>query len=205
MQIEVWSDTVCPWCYIGLKRLQSALRQRPERTATVRWLPFELNPDLPVEGMDRRDYMLKKFGDPDRFKGMQGQMQALTRDLGIDYRPQLQTRMPNTRRSHMLIAASAANNVQTELTEAVFRAYFSNGRDIGDADILLELAAEVGLSRDWAGAVLADAELGAAIENQEAIARRAQISGVPFFVFDRKLALSGAQEIPVFLEAIDRC
>lgn len=205
MQIEVWSDTVCPWCYIGLKRLQRALLQRPECAATVRWQPFELNPDLPAEGMDRRDYMFKKFGDPDRFKGMQGRMQALTRDLEIDYRPELQTRMPNTRRSHVLIAAAAANNRQTELVEAIFRAYFSAGRDIGAVETLLDLAVEAGLSRDSAQAALGDKALDAAIENNEAAARRAQISGVPLFVFDRKLALSGAQEVSVFLEALDRC
>jgi predicted DsbA family dithiol-disulfide isomerase len=204
VQIEVWSDTVCPWCYIGLKRLQRALQQRPDRTATVRWLPFELNPDLPVEGMDRRDYMFNKFGDPDRFKNMQGQMRALTQDLGIDYRPELQTRMPNTRRSHMLIAA-AANNQQTELTEALFRAYFSSGRDIGTVETLLDVAVETGLPRDWAQGALDDSTLATDIETQQIAARRAEISGVPFFVFDRKFAISGAQEVTVFLQAIDRC
>jgi predicted DsbA family dithiol-disulfide isomerase len=204
VKIEVWSDTVCPWCYIGLKRLQKALDLRPEITAEVRWLPFELNPDMPEAGMDRKTYLQQKFGDPDRFQGMQGTMQRIAADLGIDYRPERQTRMPSTRRSHMLIAAGAATGRQTELKEAILRAYFSDGRDIGDPVVLRDIAAPFGIDAAQVDELLADSELRAAVAQHEDEAHRMQINGVPTFVFDRKAGFSGAQEVEVFLQVLDR-
>jgi predicted DsbA family dithiol-disulfide isomerase len=204
VKIEVWSDTVCPWCYIGLKRLQKALDLRPALAAEVRWLPFELNPEMPAAGMDRKTYLQQKFGDPDRFQGMQGTMQRIAGELGIDYQPERQTRMPSTRRSHMLIAAAAATGRQTELKEAILRAYFSDGRDIGDPAVLRDIAAPFGMDAAQVDELLANSELRAAVEQQEDAARRMQITGVPTFVFDRKLGFSGAQELEVFLQALDR-
>ncbi len=204
MKIEVWSDTVCPWCYVGLKRLQKALELRPAIVAGVRWMPFELNPDLPDGGMDRRQYMVQKFGDPDRFKGMQGAMQDVMSGLGIDYRPERQTRMPNTRKSHMLIQAAATIDRQTQIKETILRAYFSGGRDIGDLQVLQELLAPLGLEPVRVAELLDDVQLRAAVEQQESEARRMQINGVPTFVFDRKIGFSGAQEVSVFLQALDR-
>lgn len=172
--------------------------------ADIRWLPFELNPDLPDAGMDRREYLLQKFGDPDRFKGMQGAMQDITAALGIDYRPERQTRMPSTRRSHMLIQAAAAVGRQTQITEAILRAYFSDGRDIGDPRVLQQLAEPFGLEPARVARLLDDGELRAQVEQLEADARRMQVSGVPTFVFDRKVGFSGAQEVAVFLQVLDR-
>lgn len=204
MKIEVWSDTVCPWCYIGLKRLQQALDLRPAITAEVRWLPFELNPDMPESGMDRKTYLLQKFGDPERFQDMQGTMQRIAAELGIDYRPERQARMPSTRRSHMLIAAAAASGRQTQLKEAILRAYFSDGRDIGDPAVLRDLAAPFGMDAMQVDALLTNSELRAAVARQEHEAYRMQINGVPTFVFDRKAGFSGAQEVEVFLQVLDR-
>lgn len=204
MKIEIWSDTVCPWCYVGLKRLQQALGMRPAVVADIRWMPFELNPDLPDAGMDRREYLMQKFGDPDRFKDMQGAMQQLTGSLGIDYRPERQTRMPSTRKSHMLIQAAAEFGKQTAVKEAILRAYFSEGLDIGDARVLMELVEPLGFEPARVARLLEDDALRALVEQQESEARRMQISGVPTFVFDRKLGFSGAQEVAVFLQALDR-
>ena len=204
MKIEVWSDTVCPWCYVGLKRLQKALDLRPAIAAEVRWLPFELNPDMPAAGMDRKTYLQQKFGDPDPFRGTQGSLQRSAAELGIDYRPERQTRMPSTRRSHMLIAAAATTGAQTGLKEAILRAYFSDGRDIGDPAVLSDIAAPFGIDAAQANELLANSELRAAVAQQEDAARRMQINGVPTFVFDRKLGFSGAQQLDVFLQALDR-
>ena len=203
MKIEVWSDTVCPWCYIGLKRLQKALDLRPAIVAEVCWLPFELNPDMPESGMDRKTYLQQKFADPDRFQGMQGTLQRIAADLGIDYRPERQTRMPSTRRSHMLIAAAATGR-QTELKEAILRAYFSDGCDIGDLAVLRDVAAPFGMDAAQVDELLANSELRAAVAQREDEAHRMQINGVPTFVFDRKAGFSGAQEVEVFLQILDR-
>jgi predicted DsbA family dithiol-disulfide isomerase len=202
VKIEVWSDTVCPWCYIGLKRLQQALAARPHIAAEVVWLPFELNPELPEPGMGRREYMQAKFGDPDRFKPMLAQMRAIAAELGIDYRPERQTRMPNTRRSHMLIAAAGTR--QMAVKEAILRAYFTAGEDIGDVAVLERIGLEAGLAPGLAATALANAELRQAVEQHEIQARAMNITGVPMFVFNRELGFSGAQELPVFLQVLDR-
>ncbi len=154
--------------------------------------------------MDRKTYLQQKFGDPDRFQGMQETMQRIAADLGIDYRPERQTRMPSTRRSHMLIAAAAGAPRQTELKEAILRAYFSDGRDIGDPAVLRDIATPLGMDAAQVDELLANSELRAAVAQQEDAAHRLQINGVPTFVFDRKIGFSGAQELDVFLQALDR-
>jgi predicted DsbA family dithiol-disulfide isomerase len=204
VKIEVWSDVVCPWCYIGLKRLQKALAVRPDLSVEVQFQPFELNPDMPDSGMDRREYLQIKFGDPDRFQGMQGRMQAIAGELGIEYHPGRQTRMPSTRRAHMLLAASAGLGVQMPLKEALLRAYFAEGRDIGAPQVLEELAAPLGIDASQVQKILSDAELRSAVGRHAEEARRMGVNGVPTFVFDRRLGFSGAQEVPVFTQALEQ-
>ena len=206
MKIEVFSDTVCPWCFVGLARLQRALAQRPGLQVDVHWLPFELNPDHPEAGEDRAAYMQRRFGDPNRFADAQTRLKELGNELGIEFRFDLQRRMPNTRRSHQLIAwaGSQGPGVQTRVKAAVMAAYFSHGLDIGEPDTLARLAADCGLDEVSARAALADPELRAAVIDIESQARRWNISGVPTFIFDRREAFSGAQEESVMLEVIDR-
>jgi predicted DsbA family dithiol-disulfide isomerase len=131
-------------------------------------------------------------------------MRRIAADLGIDYRPERQTRMPSTRRSHMLIAAGAATGRQTELKEAILRGYFSDGCDIGDPAVLRDIAAPFGIDAAQVDELLADRELRAVVAQQENEAHRMQINGVPTFVFDRKAGFSGAQEVEVFLQVLDR-
>ena len=203
MLIEVYSDTVCPWCYVGVERLLQALAQRPERAAEVRWLPFELNPDMPDGGMDRAEYMLQKFGDVNRFAGAHGQLRELGAEFGIEFDFAAINRVANTRRSHALLAWAEASGRQTDVNRALLRAYFSQGRDIGDPTVLTAIAAECGLDGGAAAAALEDPQLRETIEALEAQALQWGISGVPTFIFDRRFAFSGAQQLPVFLEAID--
>jgi predicted DsbA family dithiol-disulfide isomerase len=203
MLIEVYSDTVCPWCYVGMERLMQALAKRPERAAELRWLPFELNPDMPVEGMDRTEYMLQKFGDVNRFAGAHRQLCELGAELGIEFDFAAISRIANTRRSHALLAWAGAGGRQTDVNRALLRAYFSQGRDIGDPAVLTAIAAECGLDGGAAAAALEDPQLHETIEALEAQALQWGISGVPTFIFERRFALSGAQQLPVFLEAID--
>lgn len=203
MLIEVYSDTVCPWCYVGYGRLQAALQQRPALTTEVRWLPFELNPDLPAPGMDRAEYMQQRFGDVNRFAKAQGMLREIGAELGLGFDFDAIRRMPNTRRSHALIAWSASKGCQGDIKRRVLEAYFAGGRDIGDPDVLAALAAEAGLDAVEARAAIDDAALHAAIERLEQQACSWQVSGVPTFIFDRRYAFSGAQPLEVFLQALD--
>lgn len=205
MKIEVYSDTICPWCYVGLARLQEALAARPGLAVELGWLPFELNPDLPPEGEDRRAYMLRRFGDVNRFAAGQQQLLDLGRPLGIDFQFDRVTRAPNTRRSHALIgwAGERGGELQTRVKQRVLAAHFTEGLDIADPQVLAGLAADCGLERDAALQAIADPARHAEIEALEAQAQGWGISGVPTFIFDRRYAFSGAQPLEVFLDAMD--
>ena len=203
MQIEVFSDVVCPWCFVGFARLQEALAARPGIGAQVVWLPFELNPDMPAEGRDRLEYMRERFGDVNRFDAAQKDLQGVGRQMGIDFRFERIRRAPNTRRAHMLLAWARRHGVQTPVKKAVLEAYFTHGLDVGDPEVLAELAADCGLERAAALAALEDSALRSEVDALEALARRWNVSGVPTFVFDRRLAFSGAQPLDVFLQVFD--
>lgn len=201
LTVDVYSDTVCPWCWLGKRRFEAALRSRPDLAVEVRWRPFELNPDLPAAGADRREYLLAKFGDPDRFKGAQQQLVDLGRALGIEYRFDAIARMPNTRGSHVL--AALAGERQAEVVERLFAAYFDAGRDIGDPAVLEAIGVEAGLDAAAVRAALAAPERHAAIAREEQQGQALGVQGVPFFVFAGKWAVSGAQEAEAFARALD--
>lgn len=203
MLIEVYSDTVCPWCYLGFARLQRALAERPAQAVELRWLPFELNPDLPAEGRDRAEYLRERFGDVHRFAKAQATLQVLGAEAGISFDFAAIRRMPNTRRSHALIAWAAGQGAQNEIKRRVLAAYFAEGRDIGDPGTLAALAGEAGLDPVGARAAVDDPRLHQGIAAREAQARAWQIHGVPTFIFGRRYAFSGAQPLPVFLQALD--
>ncbi len=206
MKLEVYSDTICPWCYVGFARLQQALAARPELAVEVAWLPYELNPDLPPEGEDRKAYMLRRFGDVNRFAAGQRQLIELGASLGIDFQFERVSRAPNTRRSHALInwAGEAGAAAQSRVKERVLRAHFTEGRDIADPEQLVALAAECGLDAEAARAALDEPARRATIVALETQAQRWGISGVPTFIFERRYAFSGAQPLEVFLGAFDR-
>jgi len=205
VKIEVYSDTICPWCYVGLARLQEALAARPVLEVELGWLPFELNPDLPPEGEDRKAYMLRRFGDVDRFAAGQQALLDLGRPLGIDFQFDRVTRAPNTRRSHVLIgwAGERGGARQTLVKQRILAAHFTEGRDIADPQVLADLAVDCGLDREAALQAIADPTRHAEVEALEAQARGWGISGVPTFIFDRRYAFSGAQPLEVFLDAMD--
>lgn len=204
MQIEVYSDLVCPWCYVGKARLSAAIAARPQADIQVHWLPFELNPDMPIEGRDRLEYMRERFGDLSRFDAAQRQLINLGTELGLQFNFDRVSRSPNTRRAHLLLQ-SVTPVMQQQLVDRLFHAYFTEGKDIGDEAVLLDLAVEEGLSPERVKASLTDQQLIFDVERLEQQARQWQITGVPFFIFDRRVAFSGAQPHDVFLQAIDEC
>ena len=202
MRVEVFSDTVCPWCYVGKQRFEHALAARPELAVDLKWLPYELNPDLPAQGADRAQYLAAKFGDANRFADAQRRLRDIGAQLDIEFRFEAITRMPNTRRSHALIAWAAA--VQSDVKGRVLRAYFSEGRDIGDPQVLVSIAADAGLDATAARAAIDDPALHRGIAALEAQAQSWGITGVPAFVFERRYLVSGGQEPQVFLQVMDR-
>jgi len=202
VRVEVFSDTVCPWCYVGKQRFEHALAARPELAVDLKWLPYELNPDLPAQGADRAQYLAAKFGDANRFADAQRRLRDIGAQLDIEFRFEAITRMPNTRRSHALIAWAAA--AQSDVKGRVLRAYFSEGRDIGDPQVLVSIAADAGLDATAARAAIDDPALHRGIAALEAQAQSWGITGVPAFVFERRYLVSGGQEPQVFLQVMDR-
>jgi predicted DsbA family dithiol-disulfide isomerase len=203
--VDVTSDVICPWCYIGKRRLERAVRDLGGRHEVhVRWLPFQLNPAMPTEGMDRRAYRTAKFGSWGRSLALDAQVAAAGEAEGIAFAFDRIGRTPNTLDAHRLIALAGEQGVQDALVEAFFRGYFTEGRDIGDRGTLLDLAAEAGLDRGRAESLLGGDEGLDSLRGAEVQARRIGVQGVPFFVINGEVALSGAQGPEAFLDAFDR-
>jgi predicted DsbA family dithiol-disulfide isomerase len=205
VRIDVISDVVCPWCFIGKRRLESALelmRARSDRAPDVEivWHPFQLNPDLPVEGIERSDYIARKFGS--RAQDIYGRVSAAGRSVGIDFAFERIVRQPNTVAAHQLIAIAQDESKQEDMVETLFQAYFLEGMDLTQTDNLLVLAERAGLPRATARSALEDDARRQAVAAADHQARALGVTGVPFFIFDRRLAVSGAQEPEVLVRAI---
>src|SRR5271170_7793414 len=139
MRIDIFSDTICPWCYLGKRRFELALAARPQYEPRVIWRPFELNPDLPWEGVERAGYLAARIGDPTQIADGQAALKLHGEAVGLQFRFDLIERLPNTRRSHLLIAHAARHGMQSEVAERVMQAYFEEGCDIGDVEELVRL------------------------------------------------------------------
>lgn len=204
MQIDIISDMVCPWCYVGKRRLEAAIARRSDLKFDLHWLPFELNPEIPPSGVDRRKYLAAKFGDGPRSALMQQALIDAGRDVGIDFAFKNIDRMPNTRGAHRLVMWAESAGVQNEIVEALFRAYFQDGRDIGNDAVLTSIAAAAGMDGEIVAALLAEGANADVVENLEAVARRMGVGSVPCFIVNRKYALVGAQESAAFLALFER-
>lgn len=205
MRIDVFSDPICPWCFIGKKRLEAAKTLRPDTTLQVRWRAFQLNPDMPPEGMDRADYLRVKFGGTSRAQEIYSHIARVGAEVGIPFDFARIPRTPNTLAAHGAIryAQTEAPEHADALVDALFHAYFLAGRDIGEIDTLAAIAGEVGLDPDAVAAHLAAGSYADEIRAEDEVARRAGIAGVPCFIVAGKYALSGAQEPESFLPLLD--
>lgn len=206
LTIEVVSDVVCPWCYIGKRRLEAALelyaRARPGAPAPkVSFHPFQLNPDLPPEGMPRADYVARKWGGRSS-ADVYARVSGVGRSVGIGFEFDRILRQPNTKAAHALIALAADLGVQPGVKEAMMRAYFIDGRDLTDIDTLVAVAEGAGLDPTRARAHLADPDALRAIDGADRQARSMGVEGVPFFIFNRRYAVSGAQEAQTLVDAM---
>ncbi len=198
MNIDIFSDTVCPWCFIGKRRLERALAERPELRPTIRWRAFQLNPQMPHEGMDRQRYLALKFGGAARASELYDTIHKVGESEGIAFRFDAIARTPNTVMSHRLLRFAEGHGCDGPLSEALFKAYFLDGQDIGDVAVLTAVAAEAGIDGEKARAFLESEELEQEILAEDQFARRLGIAGVPCFIVDGKYALSGAQEPEAF-------
>jgi len=211
LNIDIISDVVCPWCYIGKRQIEAALalyaQQNPGADAPrVTWRPFQLNPQLPAEGMSRQDYVVQKFGAA-RAKDVYTRVAAVGAEYGIAFAFDRIARQPNTVAVHSLIALAGAagpqaGDLQSRVKEAFLRAYFLDGVDLTKSENLVAIATAAGLDRTKVEQCLADPQSRQAVEQEDQRARSIGVEGVPFFIFNGKLAVSGAQGPEALLDAM---
>ena len=198
--IAIYSDVICPWCFVGKRRLERALREVGSE-ASVTWLPFELNPDMPPEGIERATYRARKFG-ADRSAELDASMTKLGREEGIAFAFDRMARTPNTRKAHALIAYASQVGRADAVVEALFRAYFEEALDIGSEAVLADIAERHGIARADVLAAVADPKLRDEVMAREGEAARLGVSGVPFFIVEERWAVSGAQPSDTWAEAL---
>ena len=205
VDIEVFSDVVCSWCYVGRRRLARAAELLAgKHEIRVTWKPYQLNPWMPPEGMDRAEYRRMKFGSAERSSGMDGRLREAGQSEGIELAFEKIARTPNTLQAHRLIWLAGQRGRQIEMVDALFQAYFTDGKDIGDNAVLAEVAASVGLDAEDVGRFLANDEGLAEVEEEEQLGRSLGIDGVPFFLLADKYGVSGAQPAEVLANVIER-
>lgn len=204
VMIDVVSDVVCPWCFLGKRRLEAALAALPEIKTVVRWRPFQLDPTVPPGGIERDAYIAGRFGDRSRFAAAEERLIAMGRAEGLNYRFDLIQRTPNTIDAHRLVRWASEIGQEAEIVERLFNLYFIEGADVGDHQVLAEAGALVGLDRDETLKRLAGDDDRANVTNEIANAQRIGVTGVPTFILIGRYGVAGAQETPTMIEAIRR-
>ncbi len=206
LRIDVVSDVVCPWCFLGQKRLDQAIAASPDVDIAVSWRPFQLDPTIPSEGMDRAAYMLAKFGDGNRLRDAHARLEALGQAVGIDYHFDAIKVSPNTLDAHRVIrwAGATGPEVQNKLVRNLFQLYFEQGVNIGDQSALADAAGEAGMDRAVVESLLASGADRDAVAEEAATASRMGVTGVPCFLFEGKYAVMGAQDVDTLVDAIEQ-
>jgi len=204
LRIDIVSDAICPWCYIGKRQLERALASLADEGLhfSVHWNPFQLNPDMPKEGRDRAAYRAMKFGSPERVREMDARVTDAAANVGLPFRLDLIGRTPNTLDAHRLIWLAGREGVQDGAMEAVFAAYFIQGRDIGDRDVLADCAAKAGMDRVSVAEFLAGDVAAQEMLAADRAAREAGVNGVPSFFLDGYGLYSGAMPAETMAEAL---
>jgi predicted DsbA family dithiol-disulfide isomerase len=204
LSIGVVSDVVCPWCFIGKKRIEKAIALKPDIPVTLRFHPYFLNDWIPREGISRHDYLVAKFGSVERYAQIAERVKAAAAEEGLVYAPDKISRQPNTTDCHRLILWAAKSGNEAQMKQRLMDLYFTEGRDLTSRDVLVQAAADVGLDRAEISRLLAT-EQGVDVVTQQALAaKEAGIDGVPCFIFGGALAVSGAQSPDYLAGAIER-
>lgn len=205
LNIDVYSDVICPWCYVGKHRLEKALTLVKDRyDARVVWHPFELNPGMPKEGLNRKEYRSAKFGSWEKSLALDEQVKSAGAGEGIEFRHDLMERTPNTFDAHKLILLAGREGVQDEVATAVFSGYFVEGKDVGDRDTLIEIAATAGIDVERVKNFLDSEESTVAVKEAERRGRAMRINAVPNFIINNRVLVSGAQPVETFVKAFEQ-
>jgi predicted DsbA family dithiol-disulfide isomerase len=204
LRIDIVSDAICPWCYIGKRQLERALTTLAQEGLhfSVHWNPFQLNPDMPTEGRDRAAYRAMKFGSAEKSRELDERVAGAAANVGLDFRLDLMLRTPNTLDAHRLIWLAGREGMQDAVMEVVFAAYFTQGRDIGDRDVLADCAAQGGLDRAAVADFLASDVAAKEMLVADSAAREAGVNGVPSFFLDGYGLYSGAMPADTMAEAL---
>ncbi len=202
LTVDVISDVICPWCYIGKRRLEKAIAALDgQHEIQVQWHPFQLNPTMPKEGISRKEYRTRKFGSWERSLELDAKVIAVGESEGIHFDFDKSEKTPNTVDAHRLIWLAGQKDCQDSVVEALFRAYFTEGQDIGNRQTLKDVTAEAGLDRKAVEAML-DSDHGLdVITKGTDMSQRHQVDGVPFFIINNAITLAGAQAPETFLDA----
>jgi predicted DsbA family dithiol-disulfide isomerase len=202
--IDVVSDVVCPWCFIGKKRLEKALAMRPDIPVEVRWRPYFLNDWVPREGIDRDEYLTRKFGSPERYKGIAGRVAAAAQAEGLTYNVGGIARQPNTLDCHRLILWARNSGDPGRMKQRLMELYFAEGADLTDREVLVKAAADCGMDADLTRELLASDRDVDRVTQEAEQAKQAGIDGVPCFILGGVLAVSGAQDPAYLADAMAR-
>lgn len=202
IRLDIFSDPVCPWCYVGKANLDRALADHPDHPFAIQWHPFQLNPDLPPEGVARRAYLEAKFGGKAHVDAIQERLREVARAAGLKLDPDKPDRMPNTLDAHRLIHWAGIEGVQSPVVDALMRAYWVCGRDIGDPATLADIAASAGMDRDATLRLLASDADADDIRARDADARAKGVSSVPTFLVAQQYVVNGAQPVEVWGKVI---
>jgi predicted DsbA family dithiol-disulfide isomerase len=200
LTIDIVSDVVCPWCYLGEKRLDAALAG--ESRVAIRWRPYQLDSTIPAGGLDRAEYMAKKFGRNGRLQSVHDNLTRLGAEVGVPFAFDKIKRSPNTLDAHRLIRWAFSAGVQARVVDRLFKAYFVEGRDIGDRGVLIEIASECGLDAKLVERLLAEGADSDLVREEIEQAQALGVSGVPFFIFAGRLGVPGAQDPSVLRQAM---
>jgi len=203
MKIDIYSDTICPWCFIGKRRLERALAERPQPDLEITWRPFQLNPEMPAGGMDRRRYLEVKFGGGAGAKQIYDQVSQAGDSENIPFAFDAIERTPNTLDSHRLIRHAEAAGRQEQVVQGLFDAYFLEGKDIGNHEVLVAVAQAAGLEAEAVRAYLAGGQDAEEVRAEDAKARHIGIQGVPTYILNDKYVLSGAHPPEVLFHMFD--
>lgn len=193
IRLDIFSDPVCPWCYVGKANLDRALEAHPDHPFAIQWHPFQLNPDMPPEGVAKRAYLEEKFGGKARVDAIHERLREVARGAGVDMDPDKPQRMPNTLNAHRLIHWAGIEGVQSAVVTALMRAYWTEGRDIGDVSTLADIAAENGMDRDATRRLLQSEADADDIRARDQDARQKGVNAVPTFLVAQQYVVSGAQ------------
>lgn len=202
IKIDIVSDVACPWCYVGKRRLESALAEWKGAPVKVEWHPFQLDPTIPAEGLSRKEYLINKFGSMDRIQPMIDNLESTGKELGIEFNFGEQALSVNTLPLHQLLHVAGEEGFKDQLKERFLKAYFEETLRLNDINVLVEIMNEFGWAKDKVEQIIVDQVIAQQVKDQIAYYQQRGVKGVPFFVINNKYGISGAQPKEAFLQAL---